>query len=76
MVYQRLNKVGILPKRELTLDLVEEALKILMYLQENLLDTSFFRLSGRSRVYLFNFSKNTPAQFEYMKKSSGGNLYY
>ena len=43
MVYQRLNKVGILPKRELALDLVEEALKVLMFLQENLLDTNFFR---------------------------------
>ena len=43
MVYQRLNKVGILPKRELTLNLVEEVLKILMYSQENLLDRSFFR---------------------------------
>ena len=42
MVYQRLNKVGILPKRELTLDLVEEAPKILINLQENLLDTNFF----------------------------------
>ena len=41
--YQRLNKVTILPKRELALDLVEEALKILMCLQENLLDTNFFR---------------------------------
>ena len=32
MVYQRLNKVAVLPKRELTLDLFGEALKILMYL--------------------------------------------
>ena len=36
-VYQRLNKVAILPKMKLMLDLVEEALKVLMYLQENLL---------------------------------------
>ena len=43
IVYQHLNKVAILPKRELTLDLVEEALKILMNLRENLLDTNFFR---------------------------------
>ena len=70
MVYQRLNKVGILPKRELTLDLVEEALKVLMYLLENLLDTNFFRQSGRSRVYFFNFIKNTPAQFEYMERAA------
>ena len=38
-----LNKVAILLKRELTLDLVEEALKILMYLQENLLGKDIFR---------------------------------
>ena len=31
MVCQRLNKVATLPKRELTLDLVEEALKIVTY---------------------------------------------
>ena len=43
MVYQRLNEIAILPKRELTLDLIEEALKILMYLQENLLNTKLFR---------------------------------
>ena len=43
MVYQRLNEIAILPKSELTLDLIEEALKILMYLQENLLDTKLFR---------------------------------
>ena len=42
MMYQRLNKIVILPKRKLTLDLVEEALKILMYLQESLLGTNFF----------------------------------
>ena len=42
IVYQRLNKVVILPKRKLTLDLVEETLKILMYLQENLLVQTFF----------------------------------
>ena len=42
MVYQRLNKVTILRKRELTLDLVEEALKILMHLQESLFGTTFF----------------------------------
>ena len=42
MMYQRLNKVVILPKRKLMLDLVEEALKILMYLQEKLLGTNFF----------------------------------
>ena len=41
MVYQRLNKVTILRKREPTLDLVEEALKI--YLQENLLGTNLLR---------------------------------
>ena len=35
-VCQRLNKVAILRKRELALDLVEEALEILMHLQENL----------------------------------------
>ena len=43
MVYQRLNEIAILAKRELMLDLIEEALKILMYLQENLLDTKLFR---------------------------------
>ena len=43
MVYRRLNKASILPKRELTLDLVKEAMKILMYLQENLLGTNIFR---------------------------------
>ena len=42
-LYQRLNKVTILPRKELALDPVEEALKILMCLQENLLDTNFFR---------------------------------
>ena len=42
MVYQRSSKVKILRKRELTLDLVEEALKILMYLQESLFGTTFF----------------------------------
>ena len=42
MVYQRLNKAAILPKRELTLDFVEHAVKIIIYLQENLLDTNFF----------------------------------
>ena len=41
MVYQRLNKVAISRKGELTLDIVEEALKILMYLQESLLGTLF-----------------------------------
>ena len=35
------DKVAILPKREL--DFPEEALKILMYLQENLLGTKIFR---------------------------------
>ena len=43
MVYQRLDKVAILPKSELTLNLVEKALEILMYLQENLLGTNYFR---------------------------------
>ena len=43
MVYQRLNKVPILPKSELTVNFVEEAQKILMYLQGNLLGTNFFR---------------------------------
>ena len=42
MLYQRLNKVTILQKRELTLDFVEEALKILMYLQESLFGITFF----------------------------------
>ena len=42
MVYQRLNKVAILLKRGLTSDLVEEELKILMHLLENLLGTNFF----------------------------------
>ena len=42
MVYQRSSTVKILRKRELTLDLVEEALKILMYLQESLFGTTFF----------------------------------
>ena len=58
-----------LPKRELKLDLVEEALKILMYLQESLLGANFFRYSGRSAVYLCNFIKSTPAQFEYMERA-------
>ena len=43
MVYLRLNKVTILPKRELTLDLVEEELKILVYLLGNLFGANFFR---------------------------------
>ena len=43
MVYQHLNKVAILPKRELTLDFTEKALKILMYLQETLLGKNIFR---------------------------------
>ena len=51
-LYQRLSEVAILTKRELTLDLVEEALKILMYLQENVLGTNFFLKSGRSRVVI------------------------
>ena len=42
MLYQRLNKVTILQKRELTLDFVEEALKIQMYLQESLFGITFF----------------------------------
>ena len=42
-VYQHLNKVAILRKRELALDLVEEALEILMHLQENLRKNFFFR---------------------------------
>ena len=45
MVYQRLNKVVILPKRELTVDLVEEALKIPLYSQENLFGTNSTILS-------------------------------
>ena len=43
VVYQRLNEVAILPKRELTLDLVEKALKIMMNLHEDLLGTKLFR---------------------------------
>ena len=46
---QRFNKVRpysaqatILPKPELTLDLTEEVLKILMYPQENIFDGNFF----------------------------------
>ena len=66
MVYQRLDKVIILPEMELKLDLVGEALKILIYWQENLFDTNFFRWNGRSRVYLFSFIKNNRAQFEYV----------
>ena len=42
MVYELLNKVEILPKRELTLDRVEESLKILVNLQENSLVQTFF----------------------------------
>ena len=55
MVCQRLNKVAILPTTELTLNLVEEALKKLMHLQKNLIDTNLFRKSDRSRAYLSNF---------------------
>ena len=43
MVYQRLSKNSILPKRMLTLDFVKDALRILMYFQENLLGTNVFR---------------------------------
>ena len=42
IMYQRLNEVAILPKRELTLDLVEKALKIMMNLHKNLLGTKLF----------------------------------
>ena len=41
MLCRRLKKLAILPKRELTLGLVEGTLKILMCLQENLLCTNF-----------------------------------
>ena len=42
MVCERLNKVPILPKSKLTLELAEKVLKILMYLQESLLSKGFF----------------------------------
>ena len=51
MVYQHLFKVTMLPKTELTLDLAEEALKILMYFQENLLGTNFFgKVAGQESI--------------------------
>ena len=68
MVYQRLNKVPILPKSKLTLELTEKVLKVLTYLQKNLLVKVFLQKSCKYRVYHCNFfGKLTPAQFELWK---------
>ena len=58
MVYQCLNKVPILPKSKLTLELTEKVLKVLIYLQKNLLVKVFLQKSCRSRVYHCNFIEN------------------
>ena len=57
MVEQSFNKVrsysaqpAILPKPEFTLDRTEEALKMLMYLQENILGETCFQQKSGSRV--------------------------
>ena len=45
MVYQPLNKVPILPKSKLKLELTEKVLKVLIYLQKSLLVKVFLQKS-------------------------------
>ena len=56
-VYQSLNKVAIFPKMKVTLDLAEEALKVLVYYRKTSFAQTFFVKIGGVRVYCCNCIK-------------------